>query len=164
MIAAMLIGAAAGMGLLCLAIAVAPPRIDLAAAVGKFDANRAATPIPIAESPSWIQLLAGRIATSPVGRALVLPGLRENLTLVGRTVEQHFISKSAVAIVGLVIPFGVVAVLTSAGISTGATIPAITGLAMAAGFSLLPDLSLARAAEDRRTELRRALACYLDLV
>jgi Flp pilus assembly protein TadB len=42
--------------------------------------------------------------------------------------------------------------------------PAIGGVALAALFFWVPDLSVAQAAEQRRHELRRALSCYLDLV
>lgn len=164
MIGALVIGAAAGCGLLLLALAVVPPRTDLAAAVGRFDARRAATPIPVAESPGPVQQIAGRIAALAANHGLVLPGLRENLALVGRTLEQHFVSKLAAALVGLLIPSGVMVALASAGINTGFAIPAVVGIVMAVGFSFLPDLSLAHLAEERRTELRRALACYLDLV
>ncbi|UUZ59577.1 hypothetical protein [Nocardioides sp. B-3] len=44
------------------------------------------------------------------------------------------------------------------------TAPAIGGLALGALFFWVPDLSVVRAAEQRRHELRRALSCYLDTV
>jgi len=163
-ILAMLIGAVGGAGLLLLALAVSPPRIDLAAAVGRLDARRVAAPIPIAESPTWAQRLVGRATTSMTGRGLVRTGTRENLALEGRTLEEHFVSKFAVALVGLLIPVGLVVVLAAAGLRVGTTVPVIVGLAMATGFFFVPDVALAQAADVRRKELRRALACYLDLV
>jgi tight adherence protein C len=163
-ILAMLIGAVGGAGLLLLSYAISPPRVDLAAAVGRFDARRAAAPIPVAESPTWAQRVAGRAATHMIGRGLVRAGTRENLAVAGRTLEQHFVSKFAVALVGLLIPVGLAVVLTTAGLRINSTVPAIIGLAMAAGFFFVPDLALTQAADVRRKELRRALACYLDLV
>ena len=42
--------------------------------------------------------------------------------------------------------------------------PTIGGVALAALFFWVPDLSVKQAADQRRHELRRALSCYLDLV
>lgn len=164
MIPAMLIGALTGLGLLLLVIAIIPPRTDLAAAVGRFDAQRAASPISASDSTNWFTITAGKVALWASNNGLVLKGLRENLSLVGKTLEQHFVSKLAVALIGLLIPTGAVLVLAASGINTGLLIPAFFGLSLAIAFSFLPDLSLAREAEKKRTELRRALSCYLDLV
>lgn len=164
MILAMLVGAVGGTGLLLLAYTIAPPRVDLAAAVGRLDARRKAAPIPLTESPNWAQRIAVLAGSHLSGRGLIRVGMRENLALAGRTLEQHFVTKFAVALVGLLLPVGVAVVLAAAGLHVAMTAPLILSLALAVGFFFVPDLALAQAAEMRRKELRRALACYLDLV
>ena len=81
-----------------------------------------------------------------------------------RTIEQHVTSKVALGAAGLVGPGVLVGVLAMAGFRPGVAAPVLAGLLLSVVLFWIPDVSLSRAASARRFELRRALACYLDLV
>lgn len=165
MIAAMSVGALAGLGLLLLAWAAFPPRTDLAAAVGRFDVDRArARSGAVGSADSLSERLGHTLSSACADHGITLSRLRANLALLDRTLEQHLVTKLSTAMIGLFIPVLLVASLTAAGIGVGWTVPLLVGVALAVGFSFLPDASVAQAADARRNELRRALACYLDLV
>ena len=164
MIAALAVGATAGLGLLLAVWALVPPRLDLAAAVGRFDAQRAHSRLASDGEPLWRNRLGQTLASVAVDRGFVVPGLRANLALGDRSLEQHLVRKVLVGLVGLLLPAAVMAVVAAVGIEIGWTLPLIVAVVLAAGFSFLPDLSLKQVADARRHELRRALACYLDLV
>lgn len=163
MTAAMALGAAFGLGVLFLWWALVPPRTDLAGAVADFAARpRSVAPVSTEFGPM-------RRATSAVARALSDRGLfladvRTSLAIVGRTLEAHVVRKLSVALVGALIPVLVTSAVVSAGMSPGLWAPAAASSVLAMGFFVLPDVALAREAEERRQELRVALACYLDLV
>ena len=165
MIGALVVGATAGLGLLLAVWALVPPRSDLATAVGRFDARQShARSVASPGESTWSQRLGETLASIAVRRGFAAPGLRANLTLADRTLEQHMVKKVFVGLVGLLLPVAVLTVLASVGIDIGWTVPLIVAVMLAGGFSFLPDLSLRQVADDRRSELRRALACYLDLV
>lgn len=166
MTTALLIGAAAGAGLLALVWAYVPPRRDLAAAVASIDSRRE-TPTDSAAGSDRDSATArmGRwLVTQLERQGLAAPKLRANLALLDRSLEAHLVSMLGMAAFGLTLPLVVGAVLNAAGIGLGLSIPLIAGLALAAGFALVPNTSVAAAAATRRDELRRALSCYLDLV
>jgi Flp pilus assembly protein TadB len=164
-IAAVIVGAAAGLGLVAAGWALVPPRTDLAAAVGRFDTQRTRVRVASdAQVRGWRDRLGRHLAAAAANRGWTMPTLRANLALLDRTVEAHLVAKVLTGAVGLLLPAAVVAVLAAAGVRTGWTVPALAAVLLAVGFSFLPDLSVAQAAESRRAELRRALACYLGLV
>lgn len=164
MIAALIIGAAAGIGLLAGVWALVPPRTDLAAAAGQFDEQRArARMVQPEEHPAWKNRIGRWLAVRASDR-WTMSNLRANLALLDQTLEAHLVAKALTATLGLMLPALVVVTLTAAGIRTGWVIPSVVAVTLAAAFSFLPDVSVAQAAGKRRDELRRALACYLDLV
>jgi len=165
MIWALLVGAGVGLGLVTTAWAMVPPRTDLAAAVGRFDTARAyARPASRAKTATWQERLGHALAVAVGNRGIGLATLRANLALMDRTIEQHLVTKLLTGMIGLAIPGAAAAVIAQAGLGVDWPITVAVGIAFAAGFSFLPDVSVARAAQARRDELRRALACYLDLV
>jgi Flp pilus assembly protein TadB len=164
-IAAVIVGATAGLGLLAGAWALVPPRTDLAAAVGRFDTQRTrARAGSDHRAGGWRERLGRRLAALAANHGWTMPTLRANLALLDRTLEAHLVAKVLTGAVGLLLPAVVVTVLAAAGIRTGWTVPVLAAVLLAVGFSFLPDLSVTQAAETRRAELRRALACYLGLV
>lgn len=165
MIWALLVGAGVGLGLVTTAWAMVPPRTDLAAAVGRFDTARAyARPASRTETVTWQERLGHALAVAVWNRGIGLATLRANLALMDRTIEQHLVTKLLTGMIGLALPGAAAAVIAQAGLGVDWPITVAVGIAFAAGFSFLPDVSVARAAQARRDELRRALACYLDLV
>ncbi|MCK5891698.1 type II secretion system F family protein [Aeromicrobium sp.] len=165
MIVALLIGAAAGTGLLALAWAIVPPRRDLAAAIATIDSRRSTAATPVRDDRESFPDRLGRWLTVHLERnGFTAPKLRSNLALLDRPLEAHLVSMLAMAAFGLSLPVMVSMIVNIAGVSTGFSMPLLAGLALAVGFALLPNTSVATAAATRRDELRRALACYLDLV
>lgn len=165
MIAALLVGAAGGIGLLAGAWALIPPRRDLAAAVTRFETQRSRLHAVDPDSIAGRGDTLGRwLLARLVARGWMLPRLRADLALLDRTMEAHLVSKVTSAAVGLALPVVVLAVLATVGIDIGYVLPALVAVGLGAWFSFLPDVSVAQAAGRRRDDMRRALSCYLDLV
>jgi tight adherence protein C len=164
MIGALVAGAAAGIGLLAFAWAVVPPRQNLALAVDRFETQRATARTAMSAQSGRRGQVGRWLVTRAHRHGFTLAGLRADLALLDRTVEAHLVSKIATAAVGLALPGLLTLTLVSTGISVPLAVPAVAAVMLAAGFFLLPDISVRYAARARRDELRRALACYLDLV
>lgn len=165
MIWAVLAGAGTGIGLVTAAWAVVPPRTDLAAAVGRFDVAREQSRMTSGTAADTRSQRIGRhMAVALSRRGFGLTKLRANLALMDQTLEQHLVTKLMTGSMGLVLPSVAGLVLTHVGLHVNWALTALVSVATAVGFSFLPDVSVARAAQTRRDELRRALACYLDLV
>ncbi|MBC7593424.1 MAG: type II secretion system F family protein [Kineosporiaceae bacterium] len=165
MIAALTVGAVAGAGLLTAGWALVPPRQDLAAAVGRFDAHRARTRLASSPAQRLEETRLGQVLRTMTSRRGLIPDrVRADLALLDRSVESHLVAKLIAGSIGLAIPTSLVVALAAAGVSVGLVVPAFVGVALAVAFSFLPDVSVKQVADRRRGELRRALACYLDLV
>ena len=162
---ALLLGAGVGAGVLLLGWAVVPPRTDLVAAVGRWEAQRAHKPSTnMGQARSWRDRLGATLAAELRQRGITLARRRTDLALVGRTVEDHLSAMVLLGVFGLLLPAAFTAVLSLGGVSLGWSVPAVVGIVLAALFMVVPDLALVQAARAKRNELRRALSCYLDLV
>jgi len=117
-----------------------------------------------AEGSSLSRALGRRLASELAQRGVHMGKLRANLALVDKSFERHLVTKFGLALFGLLLPGAMVAVMLAGGVDVPVTIPAVLAVALAALFFWIPDLGVAREAEDRRHDLRRALSCYLDLV
>ncbi len=163
-----LLGAALGAALCLLVYALVPPRPQLATAVARWERQRArqgAVALTISsESVGWREQLGRRLVAALAQRGFTLGKLRTDLALADKTLETHLVRKAGYALIGLLLPAVVTAVLLAAGITPPLVLPAVGGLLLAVGFFWLPDLSVSQQAEQRRHDLRRALSCYLDLV
>ncbi|MFI1580773.1 type II secretion system F family protein [Embleya sp. NPDC020630] len=96
-----------------------------------------------------------------------LPGFRvphRELDLVGETVAQFVRTKALLALLGLLLPAMLSAVLTAAGIGIAFYVPLFLSLAVAAGMWFIPDYALRDQAKSARIEFQHAAAAYLDLV
>lgn len=163
-----LLGAALGGALCLLVYALVPPHPQLTTSVTRWERQRArqvesastSDPATIARRGQLGIWLAAALAQ----RGITLGELRTDLVMADRTLEAHLVRKTEYALIGLVLPSALTAVLLAAGITPPLVVPAAGGLLLAVVFFLLPDLSVTQQAERRRRELRRALSCYLDLV
>jgi Flp pilus assembly protein TadB len=165
MIWAIMVGAGLGGSLWLLRIALAPPRVDLAVAVGRWETSRTRTSLYRPdEATTWRQQLGRRLSAELAARGVEMRKLRADLELVDKSLEQHLVTKLLTGLVGLLLPTIAVAALAAAGVGIPWTIPAGLGLALGVAFFFLPDMSVRREAADRRDELHRALGSYLDLV
>jgi len=163
---ALLAGGLLGGAVWLLLIAVSPPRVDLAAAAGRWERRRQRYPTAEEVSAEGRSERFGPwLVRQAAQRGWQLISLRADLALLDRTLESHLVTKVAMAGAGLLLP-----TLTSTALMVGAGIDVpwlgslLVSLFLAAVFFLVPDYSVKELASDRRADLRRALSCYLDLV
>lgn len=166
---ALVTGCLLGASVWLLAIAVRPPRTDLAAAAGRWQQRRQCYPAGTdTPEPLGLSGLVGRLgqglAREATRRGIQFADTRANLALLDRTLEQHLVAKLGMAVFGLVLPVLTSTAMLAAGVSMPLLGSVLFGLVLAAAFFFAPDYALAEQAKDRRADLRRALACYLDLV
>lgn len=165
--AAVLGGAAAGLGVLLVAAELFPGRPDLAAALARLDTSRAPTHSPrhgptvgLGRGEGVGRLLAGRL-TGP-GRRILLP--TADLQVLERTPEWLYARKAAAALVGLALPAALLGLLAVLGAGLPIALPVAVSLAAGVGGFFLPDLLLRGQAAEARAGFRRAVGAYLDLV
>jgi tight adherence protein C len=170
MIGPMIAGAVSGLGVLLLVVAVRPRRPSLASALQQLDAARESA------DPGFALRRAERPATglsANLGRHLVqlaaergwrLISVRQDLAIVGKSIEEHLATKVLLGAVGLVIIPAVAALLLAVGLQLPIGLPLVAALALAAFFFFLPDLTLKSEAAARRKDFRHAIGSFLDLV
>jgi tight adherence protein C len=161
---ALLLGAGLALSLLLLASAVRPAHPNLARAAQRWDQRRPTIPSAGQESGSLGNTVGVRLAREATQRGLVTATQRANLALVDRSLEEHLLVKAVTAGAGLAVPSLLALCLGLLGLAppfAPTMLLAVIGAAI--GF-VLPDLGLAEKAAARRSDLRRALGCYLDLV
>lgn len=164
---ALLAGAGLGGAVYLLIAAVAPPRRSLAAAVGRWESSRnrpLLAPAPRGVGRRWWARAASWFARACERRGIRFAGIRPDLELVGRSMEDHLATKLLYALGGFLWPAAVTAVIAAGGVDVGWSVPIFVGFGFAAGFFVVPDVALKSKAAERRDDLRRALSCYLDLV
>jgi Flp pilus assembly protein TadB len=161
---AILLGAGLGFSLCLLRLAVAPPRTNLAVAVGRWEQARSA--------PSHTDSAAigprGRFAVAVAGwmrtHSTQLGSLSRDLRITDQTLETFVAKTGTAALGGLLLPSFLGLLLTVVGVSVPWGVPLIFGVLLAASFGALPLAEVSKEAERRRKQMRRALSSYLDLV
>jgi Flp pilus assembly protein TadB len=162
----LLLGSLFGAALCLLLLTLVPPRRGIGSAVARWERQRSRRPVAsTAVADDRIRTVGRRLDAALASRGITLEKLRGDLELTGRSMETHLVKKSGYAIFGFLLPSMTAALIRIADAGNwGVTIPAVVGIPLAAAFFMLPDYTVAAEAEMRRTELRRALSCYLDLV
>ncbi|WP_328869641.1 type II secretion system F family protein [Streptomyces sp. NBC_00287] len=153
-----------GLGLWALMVGLVPPRAPLSALISRLSATPASSPLLIAEQGGWAVRI-GRPFTG-VLRALGVPTVRvrQDLAVVGRSLETHLAEKAALAATGLLLPGGMALVLSLGGRALPWVVPLGASLALAVVGFVLPDVTARAEAERRRASFRHALSAYLNLV
>jgi tight adherence protein C len=187
MTSGLLLGAALGASLCLLVFALAPPRPRLAQVVNRWERQQARhttafggtafggtafggtafegeANMPGGSPDTWPVKMGGWFVGQLAERGVTFTKLRADLELTGNTLEAHLVRKISYGLLGLGLPAILTATVMAVGVSPSPTVPTIGGVALAALFFWVPDLSVKQAADQRRHELRRALSCYLDLV
>lgn len=150
-----------------LGLALVPPRPKLATTVARWDRQRASAGQSAAveshDEPAHVR--AGRWLAKQLARhGVSLTKTKADLGITHHSLEIHLARKFGYALLGLLFPSFLALIAAAAGVGTSWILPAVTGVVVAVAFFVLPDMTLAREADERRSELRRALSCYLDLV
>jgi len=153
-------GALAGLGVtLAVAELVAPPRLDLAAALTRLHPGPAAPGgAPRAAGPPgwWDRTVGALVERLPVPVA--------DLRLLDRSPRAFMVSKLVMAGYGALLPALLTGLLTLVAVRLPVAVPAITCLGCAGVLFFAPDLVTRAQAAEARATFRRAVGCYLDLV
>ncbi|MEU4898033.1 type II secretion system F family protein [Streptomyces sp. NPDC044780] len=160
------LGSVFGAGLVTLAYGLRPPRPALADVMAALDATspkRANAAAPD-EEMEWATRLGRRAV--PLVRALGFPtaSLRADLAACGRDVDKHLAGKATCAAAGLATPWIAVALArVGAGADAGWWMPLAGSLVFAGVLFFLPDITVRKAAAERRRQMRHTLTLILDL-
>lgn len=164
----LLLGGLLGGAVLLLGYAVLAPSPRLGVAVAQW--RRGREDWGLAElhlrgtKRGWRERGADEVARWLINRGISLPRLRADFEITGRTLQSHLVRKLTYGVVGVIIPSAVAAILLAGGLISSVAVPACLGIALGAVMFWVPDLEVQREAAVRRHDLRRALACFLDLV
>ena len=168
MIAALLLGAGVGAGLLLVARGLFPPRPSLAEALAELRRVPQPAAVLTDDDPGGFAARLGRPAAGALTRAgagwLVPGALRRDLAVLGRQPERHLAEKVALGLVGLLFAPVVTALLALGGAAVPVVVPVWAALVLMAGGFFVPDLGVHAEAARRRRDFRHALSSFLDLV
>lgn len=162
--AAIIAGALVGAGVAVAIRAAIRPQADLAATLERV--NRSASAEAVAAAAA-AQTQDERFGAWLLEHLQGLPGVtvpRTNLSLVGQTPAKFILTKTALALLGLLVPTLLVAPWYAIGFRPPLVIPAVVGLGLGFLLWLVPDLSLRDQAKRAREQFKHAIAAYLDLV
>jgi Flp pilus assembly protein TadB len=92
------------------------------------------------------------------------PGVRADLSMVGRSLEAHLAASIVGAVIGFFIPLGLAALVGAVSGSSFGIVPLWVGLTGALVGGLLPTSQIKGAAANRRRDFRHVVSSFLDLV
>jgi Flp pilus assembly protein TadB len=155
------------LAMLHLARLTVPPRVDLAAGVGRWDrdrlrASRTATTANVGRSP--LDRIASRLTEAVARRVRDQAGLSQDLAVTDTTLEAHLSKALVLVLVALVGPPVIFGVLAVAGVAIPLSWGLVLGVALAVGIAAIAHRELRSEATRLRAEFRRSLSMYLDLV
>ena len=133
----------------------APSRLD--AALARLDLGAALEPGP-RPAP------AGRLSHAIASELHWLPVPAADLALLGKDRASWIASKVGCGLLGLAVPPLLAALASVAGVGLGWSAPAVISVLCGVGLFFAPDLVTRVNAAERRTDFKRALTSYLDLV
>ncbi|SEG90718.1 Flp pilus assembly protein TadB [Thermomonospora echinospora] len=172
MTAALLAGAAFGLGLYALVRALFPARPGLAAGLAAFDraraqetARRSERASPGMEEIGGLRARVGRsLARFYESRGWEQRSVRADLALLERSYEGFLATKFLLPAAALIFIPALVGYTALLGLGGSLTMPAWLGVLLAAFFFILPDLQLRQEAAQRRRDFRHVVGAFLDLV
>jgi len=154
---AIVAGVLAGLGIFIAVREVVPAPARLEAALARLDLGAALEPGP-APAP------AGKLAQRIASELHWLPVPAADLALLGKDRASWIASKVGCGLLGLAVPPLLAALASVAGVGLGWSAPAVISVLCGVGLFFAPDLVTRVNAAERRTDFKRALTSYLDLV
>jgi hypothetical protein len=151
--------AGAGIFIIVRELVPAPDRLD--AALARLDLGAA---LELGTGTGAAARPAGRLARRVAAELPWLPVPTADLALLGKDREAWIASKVGCGLIGLAVPPLLAALASLAGVGMGWSAPAIISLLCGTALFFAPDLVTRLNAAERRTDFRRALTSYLDLV
>ena len=154
-------GVLAGVGIFIIVreLVPAPDRLD--AALARLDLGAA---LELGAGTGAVTRSAGRLARRVATELPWLPVPTADLALLGKDRETWIASKVGCGLLGLAFPPLLAGLASLAGVGLGWSAPAIISLLCGTALFFAPDLVTRVNAAERRTDFRRALTSYLDLV
>ncbi|GAB4086356.1 hypothetical protein GCM10028784_29860 [Myceligenerans cantabricum] len=163
---ALLSGGLIGLGVVLVVARLIPARPDAADVVARVGPTRASGPSsrtgPVTPSGSLERAGAWALRTLPDGVWTRTP--RRELALLGTPLTRYCGEKVAYVLMGLVAGPSLVAIVTVLGLDLPFVVPAVASLALAGVLFFIPDYNAIEDAKTARTQYRRALTAYADLV
>jgi tight adherence protein C len=167
---ALVAGALVGFGSWMLVHALRPAQPSLAEALAALRRPPLPRPIVAPLEPAWGPLArVGR----PVARSLtrnggggilgLTEGVRRDLVVLERTVEQHVAEKLATGVTGLLLPTLAALLAVAAGAPVPVAAPFAVAVVLGVVGYFLPDGAARSEADRRRLEFREALSVFIDL-
>lgn len=163
---AILIGCLIGGGLAITLLPLLPAQPHLGAALERLNPTRTTSPILTdtttgdLELPDRVGLWTQR--RLPAGVWVKTPS--RQLRIIRKPLHRFYREKVLYAAFGLVFPAFVNAMLWVGGFALPVAIPVVVGLALAAGMSFLPNVSVRDDAAKMKAEFTRSLGAYIDQV
>lgn len=168
MIAALVLGAGVGAGILLIVRGVAPPLPSLADALAHLRRVPEPEPVITVGDSGGFAARLGLPLARVIGRdrleALLWTGVRRDLAVLGRSPERHLAEKVTLALLGLLLAPACAGLLALGGAVLPLVIPLWASVLLAVGGFFLPDLGIHAEAQARRRDFRHALGSFLDLV
>ena len=173
MIAALFYGAVVGLGSYALIRVWIRPRPGVATLLSRIDAGQRSmtshTVTELEESrgsaiDSLVRRFGDRLEVVSVERGWRLGRVRQDLALMNRTTGAFLAAKIGYGLVFLLLAPLLWAALRIAGVNIAAAIPAAAAIGFGVFGFFLPDLALRSEADRRRSEFRRVVGIFLDLV
>jgi Flp pilus assembly protein TadB len=159
--AAILLGGAAGIGVLLLLSGLAPARLPLHRALARLD--EAPAPNVDSSDPRWVALLGAPLVDTSIGRA-VTTSVRQDLEVLERSPQEHLARHLLLVSVALLWAPATFALMALGGVSVSWTLPVWVSLVFGSVALVVPILAVRADAATRRRSFRHALGCFLDLV
>jgi len=154
-------GILGGLGIFLAVRELVPAPNRLEAALARLDPGAAQEPGG-AGGPAAAP--AGRLAQRIAAELPWLPVPAADLALLGKDRASWIASKVGCGLLGLAFPPLLVGLASLAGIGVSWSVPAVLSLLCGTALFFAPDLVTRVNAAERRTDFRRALTSYLDLV
>lgn len=159
---AIVLGCAAGAGLLLLISGLLPDRRSLDVALAQLHRPRTMRTERQPETLT-IRVVGRPLAKSKLG-ASVAGRFARDLRVTGQAAEELLAKQGLCAFVGLLWAPATAGLMALGGVSTSVLLPLWCSAVLAVVGFVLPLLSLKLAAAERRRSFRHALSCFLDLV
>jgi tight adherence protein C len=166
MTAVLIAGALVGVGIYLFIRSMVPVRPGVAAALGELDAARLRATAQVSANPARRAQfnLGAAIRDAAMQRGVRFTSLRQDLALLGRSLEGFLATKVLLGLAGFAAPIVATALLAAVGIRIGLIVPLWAAAVLAAGGFFLPDLALRAQAADKRRDFRHVVGSFLDLV
>jgi len=164
LVLSMVAGASVGLGIALLVLRLLPAHADLPDVLERLSpARRTTTTLADARAADRTDRL-GQWAMANLPAALWVRTPHRELALLGTPLSRFYGEKLVFAALGLVLPVAITTIFGAVGVRLPFTMSAVASLGLAAVMFFIPNYNAIDDAKTARTELRRALGAYIELV